>query len=208
MELIDLGKKNLKSQSSLWFIRHGRTVHNQANDIACFAGKRIDSALSSEGISQTKELAKKLIDLIKFDLILTSSMLRAQQTGKIITEKYAEAGIVIDQQIIDDFEEIDVGDFTGLTTKEAHRLDPQAAKAFYDADFDHLAFPNGENTEQLKIRSKRVQKKLESLSTKKILLIGHGMFNRFILWSISSNQTNLWQERDYPHDRVIILNEI
>jgi broad specificity phosphatase PhoE len=203
MELIDLRKSEPVDKAEIWLLRHGKTAHNQPDDIARFAGKRVDTPLSDEGISQTKALADELIKLAKFDLILTSSMARAIQTGEIIKQRYLEAGIGIPQEIIENFEEIDTGDFTELTELEARRLDPTAAQAFYDADFNNLAFPNGERTEDLKSRVKLVQSELSKINARKILLVGHGMFNRFMIWLFYQNQTKLWQERSYSHDRVI-----
>lgn len=65
----------------IYFIRHGETVSNQVKKV-----QGVDDPLSETGIEQVKKLAERLIE-VKPEAIYTSSLLRAVETSKIISEK-------------------------------------------------------------------------------------------------------------------------
>lgn len=77
----------------LYIIRHGNTVFDGKNRVI---GSR-DFPLSDEGIETAKKF-KTHFENINIDLIITSSLIRAKQTAKIINE-VKNVDILIDQRI-------------------------------------------------------------------------------------------------------------
>lgn len=208
MEIIDLRESSERDKPEIWLLRHGKTSHNQPDEIATFAGSRVNSPLSEEGAKQTEQFAKDLVKKTAFDSVITSKMKRAVQTGQIIAQKIKNiTGQNIEQKQIDDFQEIDTGYFTGLTESEARKLDPDAAAAFYESRFEELDFPNGENNQDLQSRIDRVIRELKKIKNgNRTILVGHGMFNRVLLYKLFPSKPEIWGNRDYPHCKVIVIN--
>lgn len=73
----------MNNKTVIYIVRHGETEWNTKNLIQ---GHK-DSPLTKLGIEQTKQLAKEL-KRIKFDLIFSSDLLRAEKTAKIIATEH------------------------------------------------------------------------------------------------------------------------
>lgn len=84
-------------------MRHGTTVWNEKG----ITQGRTNNRLSSQGKLLTEEVAKKHKD-IKFDLIITSPLMRTVQTANIMN-RYHNVKVIKDQRLI----EIDQGIFSG-----------------------------------------------------------------------------------------------
>jgi phosphohistidine phosphatase len=70
------------SEINLYIIRHGIAV----DPAEC--SKDADRALTKEGDRKTRRIAQRLKELsLKFDIILTSPLVRARQTGQILLEE-------------------------------------------------------------------------------------------------------------------------
>ena len=67
----------------LYVARHGESVFN----IEGRYGGIIDIPLTPKGLEQAKQLVEKLND-INFEIIVTSSLMRARQTAEIIKEVF------------------------------------------------------------------------------------------------------------------------
>ena len=98
----------------LYVTRHGETDYNVEKR---YSGST-DVPLNSTGLSQAKELASKLSG-ISFDIIVSSPLLRAKQTAEII-----QNSTHVPIFIMDDFSEICVGVYEGLTRAEAQKKYP------------------------------------------------------------------------------------
>jgi len=182
-------------------IRHGRTEHNIGKEK--FAGNQIDNKLTKAGIEDAEILATHLKKMGKFDLVMTSRLKRSRQTARIISYRLG-----IPFKIIDGLEEVDIGKFAGHTEKEVKKIYPQEAKAFYRGEIEKWNFPGGEDFQEIVARIKKSIHTIIGLHKKRIILSGHGMFNRVLFYLFLKNQQQLWQERSYPHDRIvkIIIN--
>ena len=75
----------------LYLVRHGETPHN-----ALKIYSTLDEDLNDLGIKQAEELRKKIKD-IKFDIIISSPLLRAKHTANIINSNNLE--IIFDDRI-------------------------------------------------------------------------------------------------------------
>lgn len=190
-------------------IRHAKAHHNIYNGKGIFAGARVDSEISVHGKKEASTLANEIIKTGLPDVILVSFLKRSKQTGIIIREIIKNVtGSEINIIELDGLQEIDVGEFTGKTREEVAKLYPKEAKAFYSGDVTKWDFPQGENYASLKRRFLLMMNKVTKISKnkKKVLLIGHGMFNRLILHELFPNKKSLWKSAGYPHDRIIEFN--
>jgi len=95
--------------------RHGETDFNVQKR---YTGST-DIPLNAKGVSQAEELASKLSNT-QFDVIVSSSLLRAKQTAEIVN-KSLNTPIVF----MDEFQEICMGVYQGLTQKEAEEQYPE-----------------------------------------------------------------------------------
>jgi len=95
--------------------RHGETDYNVSGR---YAGS-MDVSLNETGFAQAKELAKYLTG-IKFDAVVSSSMLRARQTADIVC-----ASLNIQYSTCDGFVERNIGVYEGLTRDEARKRYPE-----------------------------------------------------------------------------------
>ena len=92
----------------LYVVRHGESVFNIEGRYGGF----IDTPLTLKGLGQAKQLAKKLND-INFEIIITSSLMRARQTAEIIKDVFNIPFVVSDE-----FKERNMGVYGGLTQEE------------------------------------------------------------------------------------------
>lgn len=96
----------------LFYLRHGESEANIRN---LFAGQKDDSPLSPLGIKQARQAAKEIND-IDIDRIISSKLIRAQQTA-ILVAKYINFdlnNIENDDRII----EYDMGALTGTPIRK------------------------------------------------------------------------------------------
>lgn len=155
----------------LYVVRHGETQFNVEKR---YAGQT-DVPLNERGIEQAKALAKKLVGE-PFDVIVTSSLLRARMTAEEVAEYHKEIPFVV----MDEFREVCVGVYEGLTREEVQERYPELWARNCTRQLDD-APTGGETTRQVGIR---VAKGLEILKKKypekRVLLVCHGFVSRVI----------------------------
>lgn len=154
----------------LYVARHGESVSNIEKR---YGGKR-DVLLTQRGIEQARELIEKLSD-IGFEVIVTSSLLRARHTAEIINE-----ALRIPLIVSDDFQERSFGVYEGLTQEEVMEKYPDLYKRKCTRQLDD-APTNGETYRQFdeRIRSARAGLEKEYYG-QKVLLVTHGFVARII----------------------------
>ena len=147
----------------LYVTRHGQTDWNVENKVL----GRTDIPLNEHGRAQANELAKTLKDT-HFDLIFTSPLSRAEETGTIVAESKNMPHTVLDWLIECDFGEFEADSRVGETY--------QAAK--------HEVFkryPGGESFLDLSARVYPALKELaRKYPDKSVLLVTHGGICRII----------------------------
>ncbi len=187
-------------------VRHGKSKHNLGDESKhIFAGNSIDDELAEEGVSNARQLAKKINELGGYDNIFCSNLKRSVETAEIINKELQKN---IELTKIFELREIDIGDFASHTEEEVKRFFPEAAKAFYDGDIEKWDFPNGENYSDVKLR---IETGLEIIKDKssdsnQVLFCGHGMLNRIVFYLFNNRVKNLWQKRNYPHDKIVMIS--
>lgn len=142
----------------IFVTRHGQTNWNLDEKVM----GRCDEPLNKKGIEQAYLTKEKLRDC-DIDLIISSPLLRAKQTAKIINED-RKANIVYDERII----ERDFGEFEGLRYNEYDNL----------TLWDYYKNEKYEKAECMKDFFERVYSFCEELKTKyqdlNVLLVTHG----------------------------------
>ena len=147
----------------LYVARHGQTVWNAANRVCGIT----DVELIEKGIEQAQELAK-LVAEAKVDMILTSPLVRAMDTGKIVSE-YCNIPMMVDNRLI----EQNYGIYEGVDRKNEEFLANKRNFAY--------RYPNGESMMQVAYRIYGLLEDIkEKYSGKDVLLISHGGVCRII----------------------------
>lgn len=183
-------------------IRHGEAgAHSRTNDESVFVGSRSDMGLVPAG-EQTAQKVATEVAASNLDMIFTSSLKRSIQTGNIIAKKIFDlTGNKISRIEISELDEVDFGEFSGLTRKEALNLFPGEARFFVEGQMERWAFPGGESYQDVAKRIDVGLEKIKSSGSRSVLIVGHAVINRIIFHKLGMKK--LAEDIDYPHDRIV-----
>ena len=170
---------------NILLIRHGQSEWNKLNLFTGF--KNIE--LSDQGIDEANKAGQNFKNLnIKFDIVFTSELKRAQETAKIILKNldqwdylYEEGKIITDINL----NERDYGDLTGLNKKEtADKFGEEQVHKWRRGYSDQP--PNGESLEDVVRRVKiyfeeLINPAIQSADNNNILIAAHGNSLRALL---------------------------
>ena len=170
---------------NILLIRHGQSEWNKLNLFTGF--KNIE--LSEQGIDEANKAGQNFKNLnIKFDIVFTSELKRAQETAKIILKNldqwdhlYGEGKIITDIKL----NERDYGDLTGLNKKEtADKFGEEQVHKWRRGYSDQP--PNGESLEDVVRRVKiyfeeAINPAIQSADNNNILIAAHGNSLRALL---------------------------
>ena len=159
------------TKSNLVLIRHGQSEWNKKN---LFTGWK-DPELTEQGIEEAIQAGNQLKQSnIKFDVMFTSDLFRAQETGRLILEQMNQAVIatIKDQSL----NERNYGELAGLNKDDARKKWGEEQVHIWRRSFD-VPPPGGES---LKNTAERVLPYFESkilpevIKGKNILIAAHG----------------------------------
>ena len=170
---------------NILLIRHGQSEWNKLNLFTGF--KNIE--LSEQGIDEANKAGQNFKNLnIKFDIVFTSELKRAQETAKIILKNldqwdhlYGEGKIITDIKL----NERDYGDLTGLNKKEtADKFGEEQVHKWRRGYSDQP--PNGESLEDVVRRvniyfEESINPAIQSANNNNILIAAHGNSLRALL---------------------------
>ena len=170
---------------NILLIRHGQSEWNKLNLFTGF--KNIE--LSEQGIDEANKAGQNFKNLnIKFDIVFTSELKRAQETAKIILKNldqwdhlYGEGKIITDIKL----NERDYGDLTGLNKKEtADKFGEEQVHKWRRGYSDQP--PNGESLEDVVRRVKiyfeeSINPAIQSADNNNLLIAAHGNSLRALL---------------------------
>ena len=170
---------------NILLIRHGQSEWNKLNLFTGF--KNIE--LSDQGIEEADKAGQNFKNLnIKFDIVFTSELKRAQETANIILKNldqwdylYGEGKIITDIKL----NERDYGDLTGLNKKEtAEKFGEEQVHKWRRGYSDQP--PNGESLEDVVRRVKiyfeeSINPAIQSADNNNILIAAHGNSLRALL---------------------------
>lgn len=159
------------TKSNLVLVRHGQSEWNKKN---LFTGWK-DPELTELGIEEAIQAGKQLKQSdIKFDVMFTSDLFRAQETGRLILEQMNQTDIatIKDQSL----NERNYGELAGLNKDDARKKWGEEQVHIWRRSFD-VPPPGGES---LKNTAERVLPYFESkilpevIKGKNILIAAHG----------------------------------
>jgi broad specificity phosphatase PhoE len=193
--------------SRFLLVRHGRTKLYRDDR---FWGST-DVPLSDEGIRQAEQVAARLADE-KIASVYTSTLSRARLTGEIIAAQHR-----LEVTAIDELGECNFGCIEGLSFAEIAGKYPALAEELNEGRV--LAFPGGENIEQLDKRIRGFTDRLlrEVKPGETAAIVSHGGPLRLIVCHLLGIGTGHWQQlrvdlaslsivETYP--RLAILNHL
>lgn len=148
-------------------IRHGETVDNARG----IAQGWSDSALSERGQQQVGLVAQRL-QSIGLTHLVSSPLPRALTTAQAIAEQ-----VDLDLVVLDDFREMNCGDWEGLSFELVRKNDPEFHRVW--SSDPSVACPNGESFEHVLVRVRRglirVQQILDGGASKATVgIVSHG----------------------------------
>tara|TARA_B100001989_G_scaffold160440_1_gene115018 strand:- start:57 stop:662 length:606 start_codon:yes stop_codon:yes gene_type:complete len=175
-------------QSNLVLVRHGQSEWNEKN---LFTGWK-DPNLTKKGIGEAIEAGKLLkAKNMKFDLMYTSNLTRAQETGRLILEEMNLTNITIEKD--QSLNERNYGDLAGLNKDDARKKWGDEQVHIWRRSFD-VPPPGGESLKNTAERVLPYFHKNIMPEVKKgldILIAAHGNSLRALvmeLENISSNE--------------------
>ena len=170
---------------NILLIRHGQSEWNKLNLFTGF--KNIE--LSEQGIEEANKAGQNFKNLdIKFNIVFTSELKRAQETAKIILQNLGQWDFLYNEgKIISNINlnERDYGDLTGLNKKEtAEKFGEEQAHKWRRGYSDQP--PNGESLEDVVRRVTKyfeevIKPAIQSDENDNILIAAHGNSLRALL---------------------------
>ena len=170
---------------NILLIRHGQSEWNKLNLFTGF--KNIE--LSEQGIEEANKAGQNFKNLdIKFNIVFTSELKRAQETAKIILQNLDQWNFLNNEgKIISNINlnERDYGDLTGLNKKEtAEKFGEEQVHKWRRGYSDQP--PNGESLEDVvrrvtKYFEETIKPAIQSNENDNILIAAHGNSLRALL---------------------------
>jgi broad specificity phosphatase PhoE len=158
----------------LTLVRHGETDLNKEKLIQ---GREVDMPLNATGKAQAKKAAEKLREQ-KFDVIISSSLRRAQDTAKILSK---ELGIPFAGGF-DVLQERDLGKWSRRHVDEVLRELPKTEQQSFGGvgvAFSKATPPEGEPFEQLILRARKAHDWIiKDYVGKRVLMVTHHGFGK------------------------------
>ena len=174
-------------QSNLVLVRHGQSEWNEKN---LFTGWK-DPNLTKKGIGEAIEAGKLLkAKNMKFDLMYTSNLTRAQETGRLILEEMNLANITIEKD--QSLNERNYGDLAGLNKDEARKKWGDEQVHIWRRSFD-VPPPGGESLKNTAERVLPYFHKNIMPEVKKgldILIAAHGNSLRALVMELENINSN------------------
>lgn len=165
----------------LFLIRHGQTDWNIEDRIQ----GSYDSELNSTGIVQAEELGRILLtNNYKFSKIYSSKQKRAIKTAQIISD-----AVDMDYVIMRGLEEVNLGEWEGLTWSEAQDKFPKEYADWY-SNRRYTKSPNGESYQDVLVRVLEVLYKIINDNNKDVAIVTHGAVIRCLQCYLTNTDFN------------------
>ncbi len=169
--------------SELLLVRHGEL---EMNDPQKFWGHS-DISLSAVGIRQAESLRDRLASQT-IDAAYSSTLSRARQTAEIILTPRP-----IPVTTSHDLDEINFGDFEGLTFEQIKETDPDMARLLMAWEVQPR-FPGGESMDDLNRRVARFLAATDLSGGKRILIVAHAGTLRMLICNLLGLEIKHWRK--------------
>lgn len=179
-------------QKELYIIRHGQTDLNAQGIVQ---GKGVNAPLNELGRKQAKAFYEAYKH-VKFDVVFTSSLLRAIQTA----DEFIENGTyhVADS----DLDEISWGEAEGNKNFTDHSdLFNELLREWRSGNI-YYKFPGGESPFDLQQRQLRFIERLKQTDYKTVLIATHGRFIRALMCTLTEKP--LSEMDDFDHTNLCL----
>jgi alpha-ribazole phosphatase len=180
--------------SRLLLVRHGKTQQHQADR---FWGST-DVPLGDEGVRQAEQLAGRLAGE-HVAAVYTSTLQRARRTGEIIAARHD-----LEVNAVGELCECNFGCIEGLTFDEIARQYPELAEELSQGDA--MAFPGGENIEELDGRVRAFLGRLQEVGPEQTaVVVSHGGPLRLLVCHLLGIGRQHWQQLRMEHASLSIV---
>ena len=144
----------------LWILRHGETEWSKSGQYTGLT----DMPLTVEGEQQAVE-ARRVLETVDFDLVLTSPLRRARRTAEL-------AGYP-DAQLEPLAVEWDYGDYEGISSDLIRKDNPEYLIWTHGV-------PNGEALDDVAARADKIVARVLESGLDNVLIVAHGHFSRIL----------------------------
>jgi broad specificity phosphatase PhoE len=183
-------------KKKILLVRHGTTEYNETDRLQ----GRIDNPLNGTGRGEVERLAARLKSE-PFDAVYSSPLKRALETAAILNRGHDRPLTVVDE-----FSEIDLGDWEGLVYSRVREQFPEIHQRWIsDPDFP---VPGGESFGAVCARTRTGLEKVLQNGQQNILITGHASVNRAILGNLlqlSPAQARLFKTDNAALSRLLLM---
>ena len=180
----------------IYLMRHAQTVVNKKGKYFC---SYTETELSEEGKNMCKALSN--LDIWNdIDRIYITPLKRTHETAKLILNNRD-----IEMIQIDEFAELNFGDYEGKILTEENKDDPIFKQWLNDCN--SLTFPNGENiVEHAEVCFSKLKEIAESNPGKNILIVSHSTTIRTLITKILNININTFRKIPCSNTSLTKLN--
>lgn len=162
-------------KTTVILVRHGETAYN----VQGRSQGILDIPLNENGLNQAKLLAKSLKNY-PIDVFISSPLKRAYVTTETVAKMHGKTIAYTDER----FQEINYGDWAGLTPDEQKEKFPEITKLWNKQPW-LVTFPNGENLRDVQYRARNALEDAVAKYPGKTIFIGaHSHVNMAIICSV------------------------
>lgn len=175
----------------VYLARHGQTQWN-------LEGRRqgrLDSPLTAQGVLQVRRNAE-LLRHAPVDALFASPLGRASASAQVFA-----TALGLPVQLLDDLNEVDHGEWSGLTATGVETRWPGEISA-RESDRYHYCFPGGESYADADARAGRVLAGIARKGVRRPLLVSHEMVGRMLLKNLAGLGCDEALELDHPSDVI------
>ena len=185
----------------IYIVRHGETSANAEGSLQGWS----DFELNDNG-RELAEVTGKALQGIHFDACISSPLVRAKETARIILKASGngETGISCDNRI----KEIHMGEWEGKKVRPGEsEVDEDLMKIFFDDPFRFPGAPGGETASDVCRRTQEFLRELVERDDGRTYLVAtHGFALRAMLNPLYEDPSDFWQGHLPPNCSLSILS--
>ena len=180
---------------TVYLIRHGQT---ESNTTGFYMG-RSDEDLTKAGYEQARCLSSRLAGL-SIASVYTSPLRRTHATAAILAEPHE-----LEPRVLDDFIEIDLGEWQGLHMDEISRRWPELWQQ-WRTDPSEVAIPNGESLTEVTERAiPTFHRIVETNRGKQTMIVAHEVIVKVIVAYVLGAPNNIYRRFEISNTSLTVI---